>query len=208
MYCSTIVLQFKIIMRYQVDHKQVTKARLVETAARVLRRDGIAAAGVATLMAEAGLTNGAFYTYFASKEALVADAVVAALSQTRAALALKIAQAAEGQALDAVIEHYLDPRHVTHPEHGCAVAALGPELARRPESTRAVVDAAIDGLVTTIADALEPGRPDRIAVARAVFASMVGTMQLARTVRPALVAAVLAEGAVAAGRIGQSSFPH
>lgn len=195
-------------MRYEADHKQVTRARVIETAARVLRRDGIAAAGVASLMAEAGLTNGAFYTYFASKEALVAEAVVTALGETRAAMALKIAQAAAGEALDAVIEHYLDPRHVTHPERGCAVAALGPELARRPESTRAVIDAAIDALVTTIADALEPGHPDRIAAARALFGSMVGTIQLARTVRPALVASVLAEGANAARKIGQPSSPH
>ena len=181
---------------------------MVETAARVIRRDGIAAAGVASLMSEAGLTNGAFYAHFASKEALVAEAVVVALGETRAAMALKIAHAAPGQALDAVIDHYLDPRHVAHPEHGCAVAALGPELARRPESTRAAVDAAIDALVATIADALDRQHPHRTAVARAVFASMVGTIQLARTVRPALVASVLAEGANAVRRIGQLPSEH
>lgn len=181
---------------------------MIETAARVLRRDGIAAAGVASLMAEAGLTNGAFYAHFASKEALVAEAVVSALGETRTAMAQKIAQAAPGLALDAVIAHYLDPRHVAHPEHGCAVAALGPELSRRPESTRAAVDAAVDALVVTIAEALEPGHPDRIAMARAVFASMVGTIQLARTVRPALVASVLAEGASTVHRIARLPSKH
>lgn len=195
-------------MRYEADRKQATRARMVETAARVLRRDGIAAAGVASLMAEAGLTNGAFYAHFDSKEALVAEAVVAALGETRLAMARKIEQATPGQALEAVIDHYLDPRHVAHPEHGCAVAAIGPELARRPESTRAAVDAAIDALVATIAEALPQGHADRIAVARAVFASMVGTIQLARTLKPALVEPVLAGGASAARRIGQSPSRH
>src|SRR4051794_29126789 len=108
-------------MRYDSGHKQLTRAKMVETAARVLRRDGIAAAGVATLMAEAGLTNGAFYAHFDSKESLVAEAVVAALNETNAAIAQKVQDAAPGCALDAVIEHYLDPRHVAHPERGCAV---------------------------------------------------------------------------------------
>lgn len=190
-------------MRYQADRKQLTRAKMVETAARVLRRDGIAAAGMAGLMAEAGLTNGAFYAHFASKEALVAEAVVSALGDTRAAMAAKIAQAAEGQALDAVIDHYLDPRHVAHPEHGCAVAALGPELARRPESTRVAVDAAIDAIVATIATALPPGHHDSMQAARSVFASMVGTIQLARASRPSLAASILAAGVCAARLIGQ-----
>lgn len=190
-------------MRYDADRKQLTRTKMVDTAARVLRRDGIAAAGVASLMAEAGLTNGAFYAHFESKEALVAEAVVAALAGTRAALARRIAEAAPGLALDAVITHYLDPRHVTHPERGCAVAALGPELARRPESTRAAVDAAIEELVATIAGALPAGHRDAMAVARAIFATLVGTIQLARASRPAVVAQLLDSGAATARQLGR-----
>jgi AcrR family transcriptional regulator len=195
-------------MRYAADQKEQTRARMVETAARVLRRDGIAAAGVATLMAEAGLTNGAFYAHFASKEALVAEAIVAALAESNARFVRAIDEAAPGRELDAVIALYLDQRHVDHPELGCAVAALGPELARRPAETRAAVDAAIGKLVTTIAGALPPGRPaaqrDRLDVARAVFASLAGTIQLARASRPALVPRILRAGAIAARTIGQA----
>jgi TetR/AcrR family transcriptional regulator, transcriptional repressor for nem operon len=194
-------------MRYDAEQKHTTREKMVTTAARVLRRDGIAAAGVASLMAEAGLTNGAFYAHFESKEALVAAAVVAALDESRAAMALKIQAAAPGHALDAVIDHYLDPRHVTHPEKGCAVAALGAELARRPEASREAIAAAIDELVATIATALPKGHRNRMDVARTVFASMVGTIQLARTCRPALVATVLKAGAGAARQIGQPPQP-
>ncbi|WP_338762484.1 TetR/AcrR family transcriptional regulator [Massilia sp. METH4] len=191
-------------MRYEADRKQATRMKMVETAARVLRRDGIAAAGVAGLMAEAGLTNGAFYAHFDSKEALVAEAVVSALAHTRAAMATKIEQAPAGQALEAVIFHYLDPQHVAHPEHGCAIAALGPELARRPESTRLAIDDAIERIVATIADAIPGVSGDPVAAARAVFASMVGTIQLARTAHPARIPAILQAGAVAARTLGQS----
>jgi AcrR family transcriptional regulator len=193
-------------MRYEADHKQLTRARMVETAARVLRRDGIAAAGVASLMAEAGLTNGAFYAHFDAKEALVAEAIVTALGETRAVMAERIRNAAPGRSLDAVIDFYLDPRHVTHPERGCAVAALGPELARRPESTRAMVDEAIGEYIATIAGALADGHQNSLAVAGAVFASMVGTIQLARASRPALVPSILTAGAAAARKIGQVSM--
>jgi AcrR family transcriptional regulator len=179
---------------------------MVETAARVYRRDGIAAAGVAGLMAEAGLTNGAFYAHFDSKESLVAEAVVAALKETTAAIARSIAQAPPGRGLDAVIEHYLDPKHVDHPERGCAVAALGAELAHRPDSTREAVDTAIGELVATIAGALPNTCQNRLETARAVFASMVGTIQLARVGHPMLVPSVLATGAAAARQLGRVSI--
>lgn len=182
-------------MRYDAEHKQQTRARMIEVASRVLRRDGIAASGVATLMEEAALTNGAFYAHFASKEALVAEAVVFALGETTAAFEEKIRVAPAGTALDVVISHYLDPRHVVRPEYGCAVAALAPELARRPEATRLAVDAAIDRLVETIASALPEACSNRKETAGAVFACMVGTIQLARNCSPALTPSVLENGA-------------
>jgi hypothetical protein len=93
---------------------------------------------------------------------------------------------------------------VEHPEHGCAVAALGAELARRPASTREAVDAAIDAIIRTIADALPRGHGDRMQTARAIFASLVGTIQLARASRPELVLPILATGASAARTLGHA----
>jgi TetR/AcrR family transcriptional repressor of nem operon len=55
------------VARYGKQHKQATRQRILETAGRRLKRDGIDGAGIATLMADAGLTNGAFYAHFASK---------------------------------------------------------------------------------------------------------------------------------------------
>lgn len=192
-------------MRYANEHKQQTRTRMIETAARVFRRDGIDAAGIACLMKEAGLTNGAFYAHFCSKEALVAEAIVSALALTRAALERAVEEAEAGHKLDALIDHYLDPRHVAHPEHGCAVAALGAELGRRPESTKRVVDAAIDELVATIAQALPSRGIGSLQQARGVFASLVGTVQLARNCSAAMVPDILAAGAQAVRAIGAAS---
>jgi len=74
------------VARYGTEHKQATRQRIIETAGRRLKRDGIDGSGVATLMADAGLTNGAFYAHFASKEDLVATAVAGQLREQRESL--------------------------------------------------------------------------------------------------------------------------
>ena len=65
------------------EHKQATRRRIIERAGRRLKGDGIAGSGIATLMADAGLTNGAFYAHFDSKEDLVANAVAEQLREQR-----------------------------------------------------------------------------------------------------------------------------
>ncbi len=61
--------------RYDQEHKDATRRRIIEAAGRRLKRDGIDGSGIATLMADAGLTNGAFYAHFTSKDDLVASVV-------------------------------------------------------------------------------------------------------------------------------------
>jgi TetR/AcrR family transcriptional regulator, transcriptional repressor for nem operon len=190
-------------MRYDKGHKADTRRRVVETAARRFRRDGIAATGVAGLMADAGLTHGGFYAHFGSKEALVRDAVAAALDATRMHLAAVAAEArAEGKdGLEAIVRTYLRPAHRDRPEAGCAVPVLAAELARHAPETRDVLTAAIRQAVALIvAELLQAGRPaspkDREATAAAIFATMVGALQLARVVSDP----VLSDGILAAGR--------
>src|SRR6476660_5808147 len=69
--------------RYGSEHKEATRRRIVETAGRRLKRDGIDGSGIATLMADAGLTNGAFYAHFDSKEDLVVNTVADQLREQR-----------------------------------------------------------------------------------------------------------------------------
>jgi TetR/AcrR family transcriptional repressor of nem operon len=165
-------------MRYSKGHKQATRDRIVEAAGRRLKQDGIDGAGVATLMSDAGLTNGAFYAHFTSKEDLVANVLADQLRAQR--------QSFEGHSsgragLEAFVRRYLSPRHRDHCADGCPSAALLDEIARRPDATRQVFTDELLGLVDDIAvrldpDNAEPARADALTL----FGLMVGTLQLAR----------------------------
>src|SRR6266511_2336062 len=95
-------------MRYSKDHKQATRQRILEAAGRRFKQDGIDGAGVATVMSDAGLTNGAFYAHFSSKEDLVANVLA---DQLRARRRSFDAHPSERAGLEAFIRAYLSPQH-------------------------------------------------------------------------------------------------
>src|SRR5436305_1398212 len=107
--------------RYGKEHKQTTRRRIIEAAGRRLKRDGIDGSGVATLMADAGLTNGAFYAHFDSKEDLVASTVADQLHEQRERYGT--------QSLEEFVRGYLSPQHRDDTEGGCPSAALLAEIA-------------------------------------------------------------------------------
>ncbi|WP_405987981.1 TetR/AcrR family transcriptional regulator [Streptomyces sp. NBC_00986] len=165
--------------RYGKEHKQATRQRIIETAGRRFKRDGIDGSGVATLMADAGLTNGAFYAHFASKDDLVATAVT---DQLRAQYANVIEQAAPGIAgVEQIVRWYLSPQHRDSPDDGCPSAALLDEIGRCPDETKQAytdgVLAVIDGIAARLAPADPPSARTKTL---SVYALMVGTLQLSR----------------------------
>src|SRR5688572_28834100 len=115
-------------MRYEKGHKEQTRQRIVEMAARRFRKDGVDGVGLATVMSDAGLTNGAFYAHFDSKDALVKDVVDCTLQEREVALDEALEHGMDGVA--AAIEDYLSRRHRDKPEVGCPTAALVAEIAR------------------------------------------------------------------------------
>ena len=159
--------------RYGKQHKQATRQRIIEAAGRRLKRDGIDGSGVAALMADAGLTNGAFYAHFESKEDLVASAVADQLREQREAFST--------QSLEEIVRGYLSIEHRNDTEGGCPSAALLDEIAR---SSDAVKRAYTHGQLAIIEDAAARLVPDNPESARAqalgVFALMVGTLQVSR----------------------------
>ena len=122
-------------MRYGKDQKQATRQRILEAAGRRFKQDGIDGAGVAAVMSDAGLTNGAFYAHFASKEDLVANVLADQLRAQRQSLD---SQPADRAGLEAFIRSYLSPQHRDQCADGCPSAALLDEIARRPAATRQV----------------------------------------------------------------------
>src|SRR5690242_6099724 len=121
------------VARYDKEHKQVTRQRILQTAGRRLKQDGIDGSGVATLMADAGLTNGAFYAHFKSKDDLVANVVADQLrAQAEAFRALSPGRAG----LEEFLRDYLSPQHRDNPGSGCTSAALLDEIGRCATAVR------------------------------------------------------------------------
>jgi TetR/AcrR family transcriptional repressor of nem operon len=165
-------------MRYGKDQKQATRQRIVEAAGRRFKQDGIDGAGVAAVMSDAGLTNGAFYAHFTSKEDLVANVLADQLLAQRQSLD---SEPSDRAGLEAFIRSYLSPQHRDQCADGCPSAALLDEIARRPAATRQVFTDELMGVIDDIASRLGP---TDVEVARTdaltVFGLMVGTLQLAR----------------------------
>src|SRR5215208_6118192 len=122
-------------MRYTKDHKQATRRRILDAAGRRLKEDGIDGAGVAAVMSDAGLTNGAFYGHFTSKEDLVANVLADQLRTQRHRFD---AQPPDRAGLEAIIRAYLSPQHRDEWAEGCPSAALLDEIDRRPAATRQI----------------------------------------------------------------------
>lgn len=165
-------------MRYGKDQKRTTRQRIVEAAGRRFKADGIDSAGVAAVMSDAGLTNGAFYGHFTSKEDLVANVLA---DQLRAQRHSFDAQPHDRTGLETIIRSYLSPEHRDECADGCPSAALLDEIARRPAATREVFTAELLGMAEDIAARLdsidaEAARTDALGL----FGMMIGTLQLAR----------------------------
>jgi TetR/AcrR family transcriptional regulator, transcriptional repressor for nem operon len=165
-------------MRYRRDQKQATRQRILEAAGRRFKQDGIDGAGVAAVMSEAGLTNGAFYGHFTSKEDLVANVLADQLRAQRQSLD---AQPSDRAGLEAFIRSYLSAQHRDQCADGCPSAALIDEIARRPAATRQVFTDELMAVIDDIASRLDPTDVEAARTdALTLFGLMIGTLQLAR----------------------------
>lgn len=182
-------------MRYEKGRKDESRRRILDIAAARFRRDGIAASGLAGIMTDAGMTNGAFYPHFKSKADLVRESVATALEAQSA----QIAQALASGGLEAVVGQYLSMAHRDEPADGCVSASVLPELARQPAETRQLYADQFLGQVRQVAQALPPETPNPEDVAIGIFSTLLGALQMARAVEdPKLAERILAAGRAAA----------
>jgi TetR/AcrR family transcriptional repressor of nem operon len=178
--------------RYSNEHKQRTRARILDTAARRFRSQGLDGSGVAAVMGDAGLTNGAFYSHFSSKDDLVGEVVVDQIARQADVFE---AAADEPDGLERVIDAYLSPRHRDDLAGGCVSAALLGELAHATPDVRARYASALPRMIAAFRRlaGMDDGASDAVVLAR--FAVLVGTVQFARSVQDAtLSTAILDEG--------------
>jgi TetR/AcrR family transcriptional repressor of nem operon len=167
------------VVRYGKEHKSETRRRIIETAGRRFKQDGIDGSGVSTLMKDAGLTNGAFYAHFASKDDLVTTAIA---DQLTAQAENVVAAAEPGRAgLEQIVRGYLSPWHRESLGDGCPNAALLDEIGRSTESTRQAYTDGVLILIDGIAARMAPEDPPSARVkALSLLGLMAGTLQLSR----------------------------
>jgi len=168
-------------MRYQLGHKAETHQKIVKDASRRVRAEGLNGAAVATVMRDTGLTHGGFYKHFRSKDELLLESLREAFREMEDVLVHAGEQSAPGEAWKAIVKTYLSPGHCEHPERGCPVAALGPELARADKRMKPQIAAEVVNYKKRMLPFM-PGRrkADKERAFFAIFSTMIGAVEIAR----------------------------
>lgn len=168
-------------MRYSAEHKARNHENILSVAARSFREHGADTNGIGTVMKKVGLTKGGFYRHFESKDDLFVEAVARAFDEMGIGM-LEVARSApEGQALRAIIERYLSPRHANSPGMGCVASALGAEVARKPLPVRRRIEASRDAYRERLLPFI-PGqtREEKVTKFQLLFPSMAGVLTSVR----------------------------
>ena len=170
-------------MRYEPDYKAKTRQKVLAEAARTMRAEGVQGMGVAHVMGKAGLTHGAFYAHFESKDDLVAETIKAMILEARGKFDAVTADLAPADALRAYVEFYLSARHRDNTQSSCPLPWIAGDVARLGKASAKRYGACIDGLAELMAVRLRAlGHPAAEAAARSAVAELVGALTIARAV--------------------------
>ena len=168
-------------MRYRPQHKAETHRQIVADASRRVRAEGFTGAAVSAVMRDAGLTHGAFYKHFASKDHLLMESLGVAFQQMADTMARAAESSPPGAAWKAIVRTYLSAEHCDHSECGCPLAALAPEFARadKPMKARILKEMA------EYQSRMLPFMPGRTTAAKkraflAIISTMLGAVAIAR----------------------------
>jgi TetR/AcrR family transcriptional repressor of nem operon len=168
-------------MRYRPEHKAEVHQKIVKDASRRVRAEGLNGAGVAAVMRDTGLTHGGFYKHFGNKDELLLESLREAFRE----IADNLAHAAEPShpetAWKAIVKTYLSPEYCDHPERGCPLTALAPELTRVDKRMRSQIFAEL----VNYKDRMLPFMPgqrtsDKERAFFAIFSTLVGAVEIAR----------------------------
>jgi len=159
------------------------RERILASAARLFREQGISATGVDAITEDAGLTHGGLYSQFGSKEAIAAEAIQFALTRSKRVWQRALERNPGMRALPAIVDGYLSRAHRDAPGNGCVVAALGTDIARQPRRVRQAFTREIKDDLEFLSRLMpDDGGEDRFEDAIVTFASMAGALILARAV--------------------------
>ena len=201
-----IIIMRKVNLNARTAAKDASHERIVVAAAKAIRRSGYSGTGVADIMKEAGLTHGAFYAHFTSREAMLAEAADRAGADSNAVAASVIAAVPPDQALHALMQAYLSKEHLVGIESGCPVSALGSEMPRQCTEVRRAATSRIKEMIDLVARQLPDwGQPSAHQRALVIVATMVGTLTLARAVDDAALSEALCNATLNSFALPKSS---
>jgi TetR/AcrR family transcriptional repressor of nem operon len=180
------------MVRYAPDHKEKTRAAIVDAAARRMRSGGMEGVGVASIMAECGLTHGGFYAHFRSRDALLAAAVERMFAVAVETIG-RFEEKHGAKALERYADFYLSARHRDDATGGCPIPVLAAEAQRAAPVVKAAFEAGLNRLADRLAAIMPPGAGRRGALA--LLGEMAGVLNLARVVADAKASGELLAGA-------------
>jgi TetR/AcrR family transcriptional repressor of nem operon len=173
-------------MRVSKEQAAQNRQKLLTAAARLFREQGISATGVDAITKDTGLTHGAFYSQFGSKEAVTAEAIRNALSESRGRWQRLAQRQGRENAFSSIVTAYLSQDHRDVSGRGCVVAALGGEIAKQAAPVRDAFTAEFKDALNLLAEVMsgdDAARGDDDAIV--AFATMAGAVILARAVSDA-----------------------
>src|SRR5262249_36641617 len=166
----------KVHMRVSRKRAAENRERILDTAACLFRENGFDRVGIDVIMKGAGLTHGGFYGHFTCKDDLAAEATIRALDRGGE-------KHSRHTTLRGLVRTYLSEQHCADRANGCALAALGSELARQGQGLRRFLSVHLRTRLAHLARLLRSGPPDwRRKRAIATLAGIVGALTLARAV--------------------------
>jgi TetR/AcrR family transcriptional regulator, transcriptional repressor for nem operon len=163
-------------MRYPADRKQRTSERILNAASGLFRSRGYEATGIDAVMASADLTAGAFYAHFRSKEDLLAKSLDSAFCQSGGGWSKRLASLRGRDWVRKFASFYLSRKHRDHPEQGCPMPALTPEIGRIGGPSREIFEQHLRGLIDLVGKHVDRDK------AIPAIALCVGGLMLARAV--------------------------
>jgi TetR/AcrR family transcriptional repressor of nem operon len=170
-------------VRYPKEQKAETRRRILSAAARLFRESGYDGVGLDAIMSEAGLTSGGFYAHFASKEALFAEAMSAALEPGKGLRATGNNAPGASDPFEALIKGYLSRTHRDSVGEGCPLPALTSDVARKSDLTRESYELQFLRFLNEIEDLFPGGSESSRERALGIIAQCVGGLMLARAVK-------------------------
>lgn len=175
-------------MRYSTEHKEQTRQKLVQSSGALAKQGGFSATGVAGLMKAIGLTGGAFYNHFPSKDDLFSEIVRQELSHSFINLKTQAGDLTRDK-LQRCLDHYLSMAHLENPESGCAIPTLGAEIARADIKVRQEAEHWLKALHQAWAAILQDEALAWVLLSQCVGALLVARMLASDDSREAVLAA-------------------